>query len=249
MWCHNTEQPIYFEISNANRMATAGMKCIQDKMIIFVEKCIQNVKMNFLERRLCCRTDLLATLLVTESDTQKFLPSLVEACMYPASFQRMESWISTTSWLVIVCIEVKNTSFPARSHSYVQVMLNICFFFPTLRFLATYSCYTSMSSSQQQLDHDQALDPAPPPFLSICPEDNVLLHSSSTKSCHTAQWVCTQLQAHIQIFNSVGRVSVFFWRPARSGFQKIFWYPTQFLLLLLLFSNQPGEGFKKLKVK
>jgi hypothetical protein len=57
------------------------------------------------------------------------------------------------------------------------------------------------------------------------------------------------LQAHIQIFNSVGRVSVFFWRPARSGFQKIFWYPTQFLLLLLLFSNQPGEGFKKLKVK
>jgi hypothetical protein len=25
-------------------MATAGMKCIRDKMIIFVEKCIQNVK-------------------------------------------------------------------------------------------------------------------------------------------------------------------------------------------------------------
>jgi hypothetical protein len=35
----------------------------------------------------------------------------------------------------------------------MQLMLNICFFFPTLRFLATYSCYTLMSSSQQQLDH------------------------------------------------------------------------------------------------
>jgi hypothetical protein len=35
----------------------------------------------------------------------------------------------------------------------MQLMLNICFFFPTLRFLATYSCYTLMSPSQQQLDH------------------------------------------------------------------------------------------------
>jgi hypothetical protein len=36
----------------------------------------------------------------------------------------------------------------------MQLMLNICFFFPILRFLATYGCYTLMSlSQQQQLDH------------------------------------------------------------------------------------------------
>lgn len=72
----------------------------------------------FLETRLWFRTVILATLPVTESDTGRFLPSLYEACMYPASFQWMESWISSTSWLIIVCIDMKNTSFSALSHSY-----------------------------------------------------------------------------------------------------------------------------------
>jgi hypothetical protein len=67
-------------------MATAGMKCIRDKMIIFVEKMYTKCE-EFLERRLWFRTVILATLPVTESDTGRFLPSLYEACMYPASFQ------------------------------------------------------------------------------------------------------------------------------------------------------------------
>jgi hypothetical protein len=77
--------------------------------------------------------------------------------MYPASFQWMESWISSTSWLIIVCIDVKKTLPFQLWVTRMQLMLNLCFFFPTLRFLATYGCYTLMSSYQQQLDH------GPPP--------------------------------------------------------------------------------------
>jgi hypothetical protein len=69
-------------------MATAGMKCIQDKMINFCREMYTKCEDEFLERRLCFRTVLLATLPVTESVTvADFCQVCMRLCMYPASFQ------------------------------------------------------------------------------------------------------------------------------------------------------------------
>jgi hypothetical protein len=137
-------------------MATAGMKCIQDKMIIFCREMYTKCEDEFLERRHCFRTVLLATLPVTESDT---LADFCQVWLRLVCTQLLSNEWSHESVVLLLgsslfCIEVKNTSFSALSHSYAtDDVKHLLFLSNSERFLATYGCYTSMSSSQQQLDH------------------------------------------------------------------------------------------------